>query len=248
MMMVNEPTTSPTSSTSPTSGSKRVPANLLAGNKAFWRRPRHNLEAHRRLDWADPGDGDGGVLEEDNGDGDGDGLETNQLPERAPLGIPREGTESRALQPSLGCQVPLSNTIIASFRKEYKIFTFVLSESIPALGWVTVSPAPAPFVLEMFNAGQFYTNRFLSIRSNENVQLLDQVDDVLRQGAEGLQGQGRHPCGVGEGLGPMSCRASGSTKWCKMMMTMMVNAYLIFVISFTQAGFSENKFYTKKND
>jgi len=36
-----------------------------------------------------------------------------------------------------------------------------VSESIPALGWVTVSPAPAPFVLEMFNAGQFYTNRVL---------------------------------------------------------------------------------------
>ena len=68
--------------------------------------------------------------------------------------------------------MPLSNTIIASFRKEYKISISVLSESIPALGWVTVSPAPAPFVLEMFNAGQFYTNRFLSIRPNKMFKFL----------------------------------------------------------------------------
>ena len=36
-----------------------------------------------------------------------------------------------------------------------------LSEAVPALGWVTVSPAPAPFILEMNHAGQFYTNRVL---------------------------------------------------------------------------------------
>jgi len=36
-----------------------------------------------------------------------------------------------------------------------------ISESIPALGWVAVSPAPAPYVKEMKDAGQFYTNRVL---------------------------------------------------------------------------------------
>ena len=36
-----------------------------------------------------------------------------------------------------------------------------ISESIPAIGWVTVSPAPGPFVKEMNDAGQFYTNRVL---------------------------------------------------------------------------------------
>ncbi|XP_046383909.1 adenylyl cyclase-associated protein 1 isoform X3 [Ischnura elegans] len=36
-----------------------------------------------------------------------------------------------------------------------------VSESIPALGWVAVSPAPAPYVKEMNDAGQFYTNRVL---------------------------------------------------------------------------------------
>ncbi|KAK2582254.1 hypothetical protein KPH14_004600 [Odynerus spinipes] len=33
--------------------------------------------------------------------------------------------------------------------------------SIPALGWVAVSPTPAPYVKEMNDAGQFYTNRVL---------------------------------------------------------------------------------------
>jgi len=36
-----------------------------------------------------------------------------------------------------------------------------ISESIPALGWVAVSPAPSPYVKEMKDAGQFYTNRVL---------------------------------------------------------------------------------------
>jgi len=36
-----------------------------------------------------------------------------------------------------------------------------ISESIPALGWVTISPAPGPYVKEMNDAGQFYTNRVL---------------------------------------------------------------------------------------
>ncbi|CAH0382227.1 unnamed protein product [Bemisia tabaci] len=36
-----------------------------------------------------------------------------------------------------------------------------ISESIPALGWVNVTPAPSPYVKEMNDAGQFYTNRVL---------------------------------------------------------------------------------------
>jgi len=46
-------------------------------------------------------------------------------------------------------------------RCEYFNHLSALSEAIPALGWVTVSPAPAPFIQEMNNAGQFYTNRVL---------------------------------------------------------------------------------------
>jgi len=55
---------------------------------------------------------------------------------------------------------------IQAFREKNRRSDFfnhlsALSESIAALGWVAVEPAPAPFVLEMNNAGQFYTNRVL---------------------------------------------------------------------------------------
>ncbi|CAK9801922.1 Adenylyl cyclase-associated protein 1, partial [Anthophora quadrimaculata] len=36
-----------------------------------------------------------------------------------------------------------------------------ISESTPALGWVVVTPTPAPYIKEMNDAGQFYTNRVL---------------------------------------------------------------------------------------
>ncbi|CAF3991325.1 unnamed protein product [Adineta steineri] len=36
-----------------------------------------------------------------------------------------------------------------------------ISEGIPALGWVLVSPTPAPYVKEMSDAAQFYANRVL---------------------------------------------------------------------------------------
>lgn len=36
-----------------------------------------------------------------------------------------------------------------------------ISEGLPALSWVAVKPKPAPFVEEMINAAQFYSNRVL---------------------------------------------------------------------------------------
>lgn len=36
-----------------------------------------------------------------------------------------------------------------------------VSDAVPALGWVTISPKPAPFVKEMGEAGQFYSNRVI---------------------------------------------------------------------------------------
>ena len=36
-----------------------------------------------------------------------------------------------------------------------------VSESVAALGWVAVAPAPAPYVKELKDAGQFYSNRVL---------------------------------------------------------------------------------------
>merc|ERR1712156_133819 len=64
--------------------------------------------------------------------------------------------------------LPLSNKIseIQDFREKNRRSIYfnhlsAISESIPALGWVAVSPAPGPYVKEMNDAGQFYTNRVL---------------------------------------------------------------------------------------
>lgn len=63
---------------------------------------------------------------------------------------------------------PTSNQIqaIQDFREKHRGSQFfnhlsAISESIPALGWVAVTPTPAPYVKEMNDAGQFYTNRVL---------------------------------------------------------------------------------------
>uniref|UniRef100_A0A2M4A5W1 Putative adenylate cyclase-associated protein cap/srv2p n=1 Tax=Anopheles triannulatus TaxID=58253 RepID=A0A2M4A5W1_9DIPT len=63
---------------------------------------------------------------------------------------------------------PTSDKIAAiqAFREKNRTSPFFnhlssISESIPALGWVCVAPAPAPYVKEMNDAGQFYTNRVL---------------------------------------------------------------------------------------
>ncbi|KAF2882039.1 hypothetical protein ILUMI_24139 [Ignelater luminosus] len=50
-----------------------------------------------------------------------------------------------------------------------------ISESIPALGWVTVSPAPSPYVKEMNDAGQFYTNRVLKDWKEKDKKHVDWV-------------------------------------------------------------------------
>jgi len=64
--------------------------------------------------------------------------------------------------------LPLSTKLseIQEFREKNRRSIYfnhlsAISESIPALGWVTVSPAPAPYLKEMNDAGQFYTNRVL---------------------------------------------------------------------------------------
>ncbi|KAL4712686.1 hypothetical protein ACJJTC_007983 [Scirpophaga incertulas] len=57
-------------------------------------------------------------------------------------------------------------TAIQQFREKNRASQFfnhlsAISESIPALGWVAIAPTPAPYVKEMNDAGQFYTNRVL---------------------------------------------------------------------------------------
>ncbi|XP_050313726.1 adenylyl cyclase-associated protein 1-like [Anthonomus grandis grandis] len=77
---------------------------------------------------------------------------------------------------------PTSDIIAAiqDFREKHRTSTFfnhlsAISESIPALGWVAVSPAPAPYVKEMNDAGQFYTNRVLKDWKEKDKRHVDWV-------------------------------------------------------------------------
>lgn len=78
-------------------------------------------------------------------------------------------TSSQPAQGQLGNLLkPTSDQISAvqDFREKNRTSPFfnhlsAISESIPALGWVCVSPTPGPHVKEMNDAGQFYTNRVL---------------------------------------------------------------------------------------
>ncbi|XP_028406083.1 adenylyl cyclase-associated protein 1-like [Dendronephthya gigantea] len=63
---------------------------------------------------------------------------------------------------------PLADSIgeVSSFRDQNRksaLFNHLstVSEAIGALGWVSVSPTPGPYVKEMSDAGQFYGNRVL---------------------------------------------------------------------------------------
>lgn len=66
-----------------------------------------------------------------------------------------------------------------------------ISESIPALGWVSVAPTPAPYVKEMKDAGMFYTNRVLKDWKEKDgrhvewvknwVETLNQLQDFVKQ-------------------------------------------------------------------
>lgn len=79
----------------------------------------------------------------------------------AEAGKPAQDQQSKLLQPT-------SDQIAAiqAFREKHRTSPFfnhlsAISESIPALGWVCVAPTPGPYVKEMNDAGQFYTNRVL---------------------------------------------------------------------------------------
>lgn len=93
---------------------------------------------------------------------------------------------------------PLSSQIqqIQEFREKNRGSPFfnhlsAISESIPALGWVAVSPTPAPYIKEMNDAGQFYTNRVLKDWKEKDkihidwckawVQTLTELQQYVRQ-------------------------------------------------------------------
>lgn len=48
-----------------------------------------------------------------------------------------------------------------------------ISESIPALGWVAVAPTPGPYVKEMKDASQFYTNKVLVAYKDKDKKHVD---------------------------------------------------------------------------
>ncbi|XP_031412693.1 adenylyl cyclase-associated protein 1 isoform X1 [Meleagris gallopavo] len=55
-----------------------------------------------------------------------------------------------------------------------------VSESIPALGWVAMSPKPGPYVKEMTDAAMFYTNRILKEYKDVDKKQVDWVKAYLR--------------------------------------------------------------------
>lgn len=54
-----------------------------------------------------------------------------------------------------------------------------IGESIPALGWLAVSPTPGPYVKEMTDAAQFYTNKVLIAYKNSNKLHIDWVNSWI---------------------------------------------------------------------
>lgn len=79
----------------------------------------------------------------------------------AESGKPAQDQQTKLLQPTSE-QI----SAIQAYREKNRTSPFfnhlsAISESIPALGWVCVAPTPGPYVKEMNDAGQFYTNRVL---------------------------------------------------------------------------------------
>lgn len=77
---------------------------------------------------------------------------------------------------------PTSDKIsaIQDYREKHRSSTFfnhlsAISESIPALGWVTLSGTPAPYIKEMIDAGQFYSNRVLKEWKDKDKNHVDWV-------------------------------------------------------------------------
>ncbi|XP_017063249.2 adenylyl cyclase-associated protein 1 isoform X2 [Drosophila eugracilis] len=102
---------------------------------------------------------------------------------------------------------------IQDFREKHRssaLFNHLsaISESIPALGWVCVEKTPGPYVKEMNDAGQFYTNRVLKEWKEKDVthvewarawvQTLTELQAYIRQyHTTGLvwSGKGAAPAG-----------------------------------------------------
>ncbi|CAE6417508.1 unnamed protein product [Rhizoctonia solani] len=75
---------------------------------------------------------------------------------------PSDATFMSMLGP-LQSEITAVNDIKDKYRKEREFGNHfsALSEGVPAVGWVTVSPKPAPYVGEMRDSATFYVNRVL---------------------------------------------------------------------------------------
>ncbi|QRW27563.1 adenylyl cyclase-associated protein 1 [Rhizoctonia solani] len=75
---------------------------------------------------------------------------------------PSDATFMSMLGP-LQSQITAVNSVKDKYRKERELGNHfsTLSEGVPAVGWVTVSPKPAPYVGDMRDSATFYANRVL---------------------------------------------------------------------------------------
>ncbi|XP_070969975.1 adenylyl cyclase-associated protein 1-like isoform X1 [Oncorhynchus clarkii lewisi] len=81
---------------------------------------------------------------------------------------------------------PVSKVIqqVQTFREQNRsspLFNHLsaISESVPALGWVAMAPKPGPYVKEMQDAAQFYTNRVLKDYKEKDQKHVDWVKAYL---------------------------------------------------------------------
>ncbi|BFZ11262.1 hypothetical protein BsWGS_14301 [Bradybaena similaris] len=74
---------------------------------------------------------------------------------------PDQNTFLELLKPSAAKLQAVQDFRENNRKSEFFNHLSAISESIAALGWVTIAPAPGPYVKEMSDAGTFYTNRVL---------------------------------------------------------------------------------------
>lgn len=88
-------------------------------------------------------------------------LERQFLSEAVKSAKPSDNDFGKAIQPLADVINEIQSLKDKNRKSDYFNYLSAISESIGALGWITISPAPCPYIKEMSDAGQFYTNRVL---------------------------------------------------------------------------------------
>ncbi|ALC38576.1 capt, partial [Drosophila busckii] len=126
---------------------------------------------------------------------------------------PPQPKQAELLQPT-----SMQISAIQDYREKHRTSAYfnhlsAISESVPALGWVCVSPTPGPHVKEMNDAGQFYTNRVLKEWKEKDakhvewarawIQTLTELQAYIKQyHTTGLVWSGKGAAPVGGGAPP----------------------------------------------